>query len=142
MTFGEKFKAEREKRNLTQQEVADGLGLHRRMITRYEHGLSLPRTKDAYKKIADFFGVSVNYLLTEDEEFVVEASEQYGSRGMKQAQELIDGMSGLFAGGTLSDQDEDAVMKALQDIYWESKARNVEKYTPKKYKKAEADAGE
>ena len=113
MTFGEKFKAEREKRNLTQQEVADGLGLHRRMITRYEHGLSLPRTKDAYKKIADFFGVSVNYLLTEDEEFVVEASEQYGSRGMKQAQELIDGMSGLFAGGTLSDQDKDAVMKAL-----------------------------
>ncbi len=41
-------------------------------------------------------------------------------------------MSGLFAGGTLSEQDKDAVMKALQDIYWESKARNVEKYTPKK----------
>lgn len=51
-------------------------------------------------------------------------------------------MSGLFAGGTLSDQDKDAVMKALQDIYWESKARNVEKYTPKKYKKTgeETDA--
>ena len=28
---------------------------------------------------------------------------------------------------------KDAVMKALQDIYWESKARNVQKYTPKKY---------
>ena len=27
------------------------------------------------------------------------------------------------------------VMKALQDIYWESKARNVQKYTPKKFKK-------
>jgi hypothetical protein len=26
-------------------------------------------------------------------------------------------------------------MKALQDIYWESKKRNVEKYTPDKYKK-------
>ena len=26
MTFGEKFKAEREKRKLTQQEVADALG--------------------------------------------------------------------------------------------------------------------
>jgi len=33
-------------------------------------------------------------------------------------------------------------MKALQDIYWESKARNVEKYTPKKYKKTETDAEE
>ena len=50
-------------------------------------------------------------------------------------------MSGLFAGGTLSEQDKDAVMKALQDIYWESKARNVEKYTPKKYKKSSGEAG-
>ena len=137
MTFGEKFRTEREKLGLTQQEVADSLGINRRMITRYENGISFPRTKDAYKEIADFFKIDVNYLLTEDEAFVVEASEQYGSRGMKQAQNLINGMSGLFAGGTLSDQDKDAVMKALQDIYWESKARNIEKYTPKKYKKSE-----
>ena len=135
MTFGEKFKAERIKKNLTQQDVADALGINRRMITRYENGLSFPRTKDAYRKIAEFFGVDVNYLLTEDEEFVVRASEQYGARGMKQAQELIDGLSGLFAGGTLSEQDKDAIMRALQDIYLESKARNVEKYTSKKYKK-------
>ena len=40
------------------------------------------------------------------------------------------------------DVDKDAVMKALQDIYWESKARNVEKYTPKKYKKTGTDAEE
>lgn len=139
MTFGEKFKTEREKRGLTQQEVADGLGINRRMITRYENGISFPRTKEAYRKIADYFEVDVNYLLTEDEEFVVTASEQYGTRGMRQAQQLIDGMSGLFAGGELSDEDKDAVMKALQDIYWESKARNVEKYTPKKYK--ESDSG-
>ena len=142
MTFGEKFKAEREKRKLTQQEVADALGINRRMITRYENGISFPRTKDAYRKIAEYFKVDVNYLLTEDEEFVVQASEQYGSRGMKQAKDPIEGMSGLFAGGTLSEQDKDAVMKALQDIYWESKARNVEKYTPKKYKKTGTDAEE
>lgn len=120
--------------------MADALNINRRMITRYENGVSFPRTRDAYKKIADFFQVDVNYLLTENDEFVVEASEQYGSRGMKQAQQLIDGMSGLFAGGSLSEQDKDAVMKALQDIYWESKARNVSKYTPKKYKKADGEA--
>lgn len=86
----------------------------------------LARTREAYKKIADFFGVDVNYLLTEDEGFVVQATEKYGARGKKQAQDLVDGISGLFAGGTLSEQDKDAVMKALQDIYWDSKARNVE----------------
>ena len=57
MTFGEKFKAEREKRKLTQQEVADALGINRRMITRYENGISFPRTKDAYRKIAEYFKV-------------------------------------------------------------------------------------
>ena len=53
MTFGEKFKAEREKRKLTQQEVADALGINRRMITRYKNGISFPRTKGSYRKIAD-----------------------------------------------------------------------------------------
>lgn len=131
MTFGEKFRYHRELLGLTQQEVADGLGINRRMITRYENGLSFPRTRDAYKKIAQLFGVDMNYLLTENEDFVVRASERYGSRGMKEAQALIEDMSGLFAGGTLSPQDEDAVMRALQEIYWEAKARNAEKYGPK-----------
>ena len=67
MTFGEKFKAEREKRKLTQQEVADALGINRRMITRYENCISFPRAKDAYRKIAEYFKVDVNYLLTKDE---------------------------------------------------------------------------
>ena len=141
MTFGEKFKAERKKRNLTQQQTAEGLGLTRKMITLYESGQSYPRSEKAYKKIADFFEVDLNYLMGRDEAFVVRAEEQYGSRGKKQAQDLIDDMSGLFAGGTLSPQDEDALMKALQDIYWEAKARNIEKYTPKKYKKQDTSQG-
>ncbi|MDY5016613.1 MAG: helix-turn-helix transcriptional regulator, partial [Eubacteriales bacterium] len=45
MTFGEKFRAEREKKGLTQQQTADGLGINRRMITRYENGISFPRTR-------------------------------------------------------------------------------------------------
>ena len=65
MTFAEKFKEERVKKELTQQQVADSLGITRNMITLYEKGTSLPRTRDAYKKIADFFGVDVNYLPSE-----------------------------------------------------------------------------
>ena len=131
MTFGEKFKIQREKLGLTQQQVADALGINRRMITRYENGISFPRTKEAYRKIAEFFEVDINYLLTEEEEFVVQASEQYGSRGMQEAQELIHSMSGLFAGGSLSEQDKDAVMKALQDIYG-SPRRAMYRNTPPK----------
>lgn len=122
MTFGDKFKQERSRLGLTQQETADGLQINRRMITRYETGISFPRSRDAYKKIAGFFGVDVNYLLSEDQELTVVATEQYGSRGMKQAQELIDGLASLFAGDTLSEHDKYTVMKALQDVYRESRA--------------------
>lgn len=137
MTFGEKFKEQRTKIGLTQAELAAKLKINPRMISLYENGKSFPRTRENYKKIADFFGVNVNYFLTEDQDFVVQASERYGDRGMKQAQQLIENMSGLFAGGTLSDGDKDAVMKALQEIYWESKERNIQKYTPKKYREQE-----
>lgn len=83
MKFGEKFKTERLKMNLTQKEVADALGINRRMITRDENGLPFLRTKEAYRKIADFFDIDVNYLLTEDDKFVVKASEKYDSHGIK-----------------------------------------------------------
>ena len=126
-------------RGVTAYKVCKDLGISQGTISNWKsRGNDL--STSILKKIADYFEVDVNYLLTEDEEFVVQATEQYGTRGMKQAQELIDGMSGLFAGGTLSPQDEDAVMKALQDIYWAAKARNVEKYTPKKFKAQDENA--
>ena len=134
MTFGEKFRLERKKRGESQEQTAKGLGVTRRMITKYENDLSYPRTREAVQRIADYFSVPVNYFLTEDDEFIIAATTQYGSRGAAQAKALIEGVSGLCTGGELSEEDKDVVMRALQDIYWESKARNVEKYTPKKYK--------
>ena len=54
-------------------------------------------------------------------------------------EELVAGVSALFAGGELSENDKDAVMRALQDAYWMAKERNKEKYTPKKYKATDSD---
>ncbi|MBQ3078210.1 MAG: helix-turn-helix transcriptional regulator [Clostridia bacterium] len=134
MTFGEKVKERRVRLDLSRRELAERVGVHQNMILRYEKDTASPRTRDGYRRLAEALEVDINYLLTEDQDFVTAATEQYGRRGRRQAQELIDDMAGLFAGGSLSEQDKDAVMKALQDIYWESKARNAEKYTPKKYR--------
>ena len=60
----------------------------------------------------------------------------HGYKGAKDAEELVAGVSALFAGGELSENDKDAVMSALQDAYWMAKERNKEKYTPKKYRKS------
>jgi transcriptional regulator with XRE-family HTH domain len=134
MTFGEKVKSERTKLNITQADLAARIGVSRRIITSYENNQSFPRSRETYKKLAEIFGIDVNYLLTEDESFELDAREKYGSRGAKQAHDLIEQMGGLFAGGSLSDEDIDGVMRAMQDLYWKAKEEN-KKYTPKMYQK-------
>ena len=135
MKFAEKLKAARLDKGYTQKQLAEISHVALRTIVSSEKGDSYPRKRETYAELAKALDVEKNYLLTEDEEFVVNAAEQYGTNGAAQAQAVINGFSGLCAGGTLSENDKDAVMKALQDIYWESKARNVQKYTPKKFKK-------
>ena len=136
MSFAEKVKTARKSLGYTQKQLAEVAHLSLRTIVSYEQGDSHPKTREIYTALAEALNVSISYLLTEDEAFVVAAAERYGSRGAAQAQDVIQGFAGLCAGGTLSEQDKDAVMKALQDIYWESKARNVQKYSPQKQKES------
>ncbi|MBR0337914.1 MAG: helix-turn-helix transcriptional regulator [Ruminococcus sp.] len=134
MTFGEKIKAERKKLGLTQIELGERIGVTNRVITSYENGKSFPRTREAYKKIADALGVNVNYLLSDDDAFVMEAEEQFGYRGKKGAEKLLAEVTGLFAGGEMAEEDMDELMLGIQEAYVEAKKRN-KKYTPKKYQK-------
>ena len=134
MKFGDKVHAARKAAKMTQGDLAKAVGLSVGAICNYETNGAYPRTREGYKKLADALGVQENYLRTEDEDFVLDAREQFGSRGAKQALNLIADAQGLFAGGELSDRDKEAVMKALQAAYLQTKPENIEKYTPNKYK--------
>ena len=87
-----------------------------------------------YYKMAEVLKVDVNYLLTDDEEFLLNAESKYGSKGARQAKKLMAEVTGLFAGGELADEDLDEMMKGIQEAYWIAKEKN-KKYTPKKYRK-------
>ncbi|MBQ5338497.1 MAG: helix-turn-helix transcriptional regulator [Oscillospiraceae bacterium] len=136
MKFAEKLRALRVQKGITQQECADAIGVTSRTYLSYENDGRYPRKRTVYQKLAELFGVDTNYLLTEDEEFVAEAAEQYGSRGRRQAEALLAEMTGLFAGGELTDSDRDAIMIAMQRVYFECKEKN-RKYAPKKRRKDE-----
>ncbi len=132
MKFSEKLKEARKNAGLKQPELARAVGVSVRTIASYETGETYPRKRETYQVLADALNVDVHYLMNEEETFVLAAGQEYGSRGAKQAEKLIADMSALYAGGQLSEEDKDIVMRALQDIYWESKARNAQKYSPKK----------
>ncbi len=59
--FGDKLKALRVERNLTQDELAKILGTSKQVISRYENNLRSPKV-DIVSQYADLLGVSVDYL--------------------------------------------------------------------------------
>ena len=132
MKFNERLKELREKNNLTQEQLAKKSGVSSRMIQRYEYGTSRPRL-DAAEKIAKALNVTTDELLGNADMLVAQAGEKYGSKGAKQAQQLTDEVTGLFAGGDMAEEDMDLMMKAIQDAYWIAKEKN-KRFSPKKYR--------
>ena len=139
MTFGEKIHVERTKRGMNQKEFGQLIGVSTRIVSLYETNKSYPRTREDYTRIATTLNIDVNYLLTENEEFVMGIADQYGSRGAQGASKVLSDVKALFAGGEMAEEDMDVFMKAVQDAYWEVKKINKEKYTPKKYQKKDND---
>ena len=131
MTFAEKFKMMRMQTGLSQKSLAGDMGIAKRTIANYENGNTLP-SKDNLPIIAKYFGVTIDSLVSEEEQFVAVAYEHGGSKGAREAKALVNEVTGLFAGGRLSDDDMDAAMRAIQNAYWIAKEESKRKYTPKK----------
>lgn len=63
MDFSKRFKQLREEKGLSQKAIAEQLKIPRSTITHYENSLNrIPRQK-RLNEIADFFGVTVDYLI-------------------------------------------------------------------------------
>ena len=127
MTFGEKVKNLRKNRGLNQTQLADAVGVSLRTVRGWEIEGRYPKKHDLYQKLADILSCDISYLMTEEEAFITEASEQFGNRGAKQAQQILE-----QAGGELSEEDKTAFMDEIQSLYLDS-TRRAKKFTPKKY---------
>lgn len=64
--FAERIKAERLKRKLGQEELAKALGIQKTRVCMWETQGTVPR-QDVLLKLCDFFSVSADYLLGNDE---------------------------------------------------------------------------
>lgn len=119
--FGQKIRKLREDLGWTQQKLADEIGCSLRTISAYERENIRPRHRKTYSKLAEVFGVDINYLLTEEDSFVLRATEEFGSEGRQEANALIRGVIGLFAGGAMSIEDKKAALDAIEEAYYIAK---------------------
>lgn len=141
MKFGEKVKELRKKQNISQQQLAAAANVSVRTVRGWEGEDRYPRYRDLYQKIADALHCDVDYLLTEEESFITDATEQYGTRGARQAQSILEQTAAMFAGGELSDEDQLAFLTEIQALYLDSKKR-ARRFTPKGDRTAAENAGQ
>ena len=105
MNFVEKVRSFRTENDYTQDENAKLIGISKRTLLLYEQGKRYPKQKEVYEKIAEVMGCDYNFLLTEDDEFLEEVSNRYGTTEVAKVRALAEGVSSMFAGGTLPEED-------------------------------------
>ena len=135
MVFKDRLKEKRLEAGLTQVELAKKAGVTTRTIQNYELGNRKPANMEVIQRIADALNTTTEYLLGSSGAYVVEAQERGGAKAARDIEELVSEVTGLFAGGELSEEAIEGAMKALNDAYWMAKEKN-RKYTPKKYRKS------
>ena len=133
MVFKDKLKEKRIEAGLTQAELAKRAGTTARTIQNYELGKSKPSNMEVAQRIADVLSTTTEYLLGSSGTYVVEAHEKGGAKAARALDQLVTEVTGMFAGGHLSEDALEGAMKALNDAYWIAKEKN-KKYGRRKSK--------
>ena len=115
MTFSDKIKRSREVAPLTQRTIAS-----------YESGGAKAR-RSTIEKLARALRVSVKFLSDDDcadplaeidkDDYIEQAREMYGTKGVRDMEELLRDNAALFAGGELSQDQKDAFFQAVMTAY-------------------------
>ncbi|MEA5151316.1 MAG: helix-turn-helix transcriptional regulator [Oscillospiraceae bacterium] len=137
MGFREKLKEKRAEAKLTQVQLAEKISVTARTIQNYELGTRKPTKYATVEQLAAALGTTAEYLLGQSGMLVLDAREK---GGLKDIDELVGEVTGMFVGGHLDDESLDGAMKALNDAYWIAKEKN-KKFAPKKCRR-EANEGE
>lgn len=134
MRFGEKLRQKRIDAGIKQGELAKKVGVSLRTLQNYEGGTRNPSNMVVVQKLADTLGTTTSYLLGTAETLVIEARAKSGAQAARDIEQLVSEVSGLFAGGTLTEEAMDGAMRALSEAYWIAKDNN-RKYASNKTRK-------
>lgn len=75
MSLGERIKEQRKSSGLSQEKLAEFVGVSRQAVTKWETGQSAPSTENLFK-LAEIFGTTVDILLASDEDEKNSPAEQ------------------------------------------------------------------
>lgn len=140
MLFSDKIKIARGATGLTQQQLADAIGVSKRTIAAYETDNVRPRSRHLFR-LARALGVSQEYLEKDEvtdpqqgldrEPYLDLARSRYGEDAAREMDELLSRNTALFAGGSLSEEAKDAFFTAIAKAYLACKDEAQKRYSRK-----------
>ena len=131
-----------EEHGVTAYKVCKATGLTTATISNWKAGRYTPK-QDKLQKIADYFGVSIEYIMTGKESQKKEASlltkrdEKEINDILSNTEVLLQQEGLMFDGDPASPEAIESILSAMKIGMEMAKKRNKEKYTPKKYRKKE-----
>lgn len=150
----QKLKELRIERGIQQKDLAATLGIGANTLSQYENGKREP-DNHTLVQLADYFGVSVDYLLAHDPENkkappqsdgtfepeLTEKDELDISRRLDAMLSDLDKSDSalMFDGEPLDDESRALLIESLESSIRLAKLINKRKYTPKKYRKGTAN---
>ena len=145
MLFGEKVRQARLSRNLSQAELSEKTGLSIRSLYTYEQKNVIPRS-EYLVRIAEALEVSTIWLLSDLEAgdssdeygtgpFLETVRDNYGQSSVMEANQPLERVGALFAGGELDDDDKEAFIRSVMEVYLESKAESPRQFSKGERKK-------
>lgn len=129
-----------EEYGVTAYRVCKETGLTTATISNWKAGRYTPK-QEKMQKIADFFGVSIEYLMTGKEDDKKEPSpltkrdEKEINDILSNTEQLLQQEGLMFDGDPASPEAIESILSAMKIGMEIAKKKNKEKYTPKKYKK-------
>ena len=129
-----------QKYGVTSYQVSKATGISQSTLSNWKSRRNLLRP-DKAQRIADYFGVSLDYLMTGKEEeqkeitLTTKDERDIAKRLEKTLAELENMNEGLmFSGEPLDDETRDLLKASLENSIRIAKINAKQKYTPKKYR--------
>lgn len=139
MTIYDRYCEIRNSKGLKDSNVASGTGIGKSTFSDWKSGRSQPK-QDKLQKIADFLGVSLEYLTTGKEK---EWEPKLTKKDEKDIKNALDDFKNqlrtdtgiMYDGEPLDEEDQEAILAAIEVAERTAILAAKKKFTPKKYRK-------
>lgn len=139
MTTYDKFSELLRANNVTAYKVHKETGIASATLSDWKNGKSEPK-RDKLKKIAEYFGVSVDYFWGNDcnkkAPILTEKDERDIAKNLDKIMDQLEhGGDLMFDGDPMSDEARESIKAAMKLGLEAAKSKNKARFTPKKYRK-------